>query len=276
MPRAGAAVNLTLDALDLAPTPPAAPPGLPGPAPATGLPADEPVYAGDRLAALYDSGVSYDSIMEWLRMAAFHARPRRGNLADVFGFGPEPTDPEVPLATAVAMLACADESERDHLVRAGHQVPLFDLPYLDRLSRRHALPHLRLRLNVLGPRHGAVPSIASQRVLATFPTLPERMLLADRAGLSRAVLELLATDPNPVLRSLVVRHRKTDAALTASIAAEESNDEVLWSLMISRHVDYDTVRELLSRSSTSAASLPTWVHEGMRRHPDSRVAALLV
>lgn len=217
-------------------------------------PSDDPVFPGDFLVRMYDAGAPYADLIDWLSRYAFYRKP---GLSQAIGWDPtpDPDDSTAPLPTRLGLMLSADELDRDHLSRAGRQVPIFVQPNVRNTADHH-------RSVFCDAWVARFPSVDIQHVIASSPVAIDRIALTENPDVPVSILRTLARDVCPGVRCKVAYHHNSDASVYLRFGPTpdapdhiESHEDVLDVLMLDRlHKIPVTLRDLLDEHMVNRRS----------------------
>lgn len=223
-------------------------------------PAPDPVFAGDWLARMYDAGTPLHLLQRWRDRHAWYRRPDLPQAMTHRPLNPGPP----PASVLLAEQRLDDETVREHLLRLGRQVRLFDMP----AARIHQAADPGWARSVFADS-AAVP-IDAQVVLASSPLTVDRLYLAARGNVSVRVLEALAEDCTGTAATTLALHRKITPAIARTLwdrAQRDANRHLTRMLMRNTHLSLGVRAGLLATLDPDAASSILARHMVRSRHP---------
>lgn len=210
-------------------------------------PAPDPVFAGDWLARMRDAGASWRLLQQWRDRHAWYRRP---NHAQAMAWQPLNPGPP-PVSVLLAETRVDGETEREHLLRIGRQVPVFDMP-----AARVFQPVDPGWCRSVFADSAALP-VAAQVAMAASPLTVDRLYLVARGNVSAHVLDALVDDTCRTVIIALALHRKLTPA-TARVLwdrAQRGADRSLARMVMrNRHLGPHVRAGFLSTLDPAAAS----------------------
>lgn len=186
-----------------------------------GSPALQPVpmLVGDWYARALDAGLPYDLLVETSNRFAVHQAPPSADPSPARTRGrtrrPGVVSPETPLHTLIALARADDESDREHLLRLGRQVRVFDLP------NARAFFGLARHRSTFDDCDLAAADLAA---LTGSPLTVDRLVLTTRESTDSETLDVLSRDAATGVRIGVASHPNVSAAAAVRLLVDDSTD----------------------------------------------------